>query len=387
MQPAANAWLQEIYDYRHTLGPQHPDSVDSLLIISDEMRSQVVSRFGKQPRHRAVRNLARWLIDEGGHNMEYDVLANLTPLQAFEKRRGNCLSFTILLRVLAKELDINIEINEVDIPNTWSMDEQLGMVYYRHVNAMLNTVATRQIFDLAMERYYAGYPQKFISEEQALALLHNNRAMDLLGVNDPQQAIHNIKLAISLDRNNSDIWTNYGVLMKRGGQLDRAKFAFVRALELDKYSIPAASNLERFYREQGEFAKAKQLEKQAKRARLTNPYHHYQLALQDYKDERYQRARRATERAIGLHDMDPRFYELRSLIAQKQFRYSVALKSLKKAVRLASSDEQRGKYLSKAQLVSRRAIAEFEKRKKNNQRNGNIQRLREQTQNRHGSGF
>ena len=131
--------------------------------------------------------------------------------------------------------------------------------------------------------------------------------------------------------------------MKRGGQMDRAKFAFVRALDLDKYSIPAASNLERLYREQGEFAKANRLKRQAGRARLTNPYHHYQLALQDYRDQRYQKAKRANDRAITLHNLDPRFYELRSLIAQKQFRYSVALKSLKKAVMLASTHEQRGK--------------------------------------------
>ena len=351
------------------------------------MRSQVVSRFAKQPRHRAARNLARWLIDEDGHDMQYDVLANYTPLQAFENRRGNCLSFTILLRVLAKELDINIEINEVDIPNTWSMDEQLGMVYYRHINATLDTIGTRQIFDLAMERYYAGYPQKFISEEHALALLHNNRAMDLLGLNDPQRAMHNIKLAISLNRNNADIWTNFGVLMKRDGQLDRAKFGFLRALELDKYNIPGASNLERLYREQGEFAKANRLKKQAERARLTNPYHHYQLALQEYKKQRYTKAKRAANRAITIHNMDPRFYELKSLIAQKQLRYNVALKSLKKAVTLASTDEQRGKYLSKARLVSQRAIAEFEKRSKNKQRNGSIRRLREQLQPGLSSGF
>ncbi|NNC98649.1 MAG: hypothetical protein HKN85_00545 [Gammaproteobacteria bacterium] len=361
-RPSTSAWIQGVVDYRQHLSAAQQDEIGDILTISVEMREQMVAQFSGMPKHRIAERLARWLLDENGHGMRYDLGANLTPIEAFAQKRGNCLSFTMLMHVLARELGVNIEFNAVDIPDTWNLDEQLGMMFYRHVNGVLTTPTRRQVFDLAMQLYDNGYPQRFISPDQALALLQNNNAVEFLADAQVQQAIHPIKLAISLSPDNPDLWANLGVVMKRHGELDRAILAFKHALKLDKYSIPAASNLERIYRQQGENEQAQALAKQVERARRANPYHHYQLALEEYQLKRYKGALKATNRAIRLHNRDPRFYELKSLIAQQRHNYLSALKSLEKAYALSINAEQRSKYVSKAESVSRQAAENYAER-------------------------
>lgn len=384
---ADDVWVGEVLSYRTTLPTDHPDQGELVLAISDEMREIVTTQFSLKSKHQATKDLAYWLLDEQGRNMSYDVNASLTPIEAFEQRRGNCLSFTLLLAALTRELGIDLKFNAVDIPNTWGLDPELGMIYYRHVNGVLDGFGRRQVFDLAMEIYDPGYPQNFISKDQALALLQNNKAMtllrstglagtavstvapqvgtlsELLGKEDKlPQAIHAMKLAISLSPSNPDLWVNMGVVMKRAGYLQNAETAFLYSLALDKNSAPAASNLEYFYQEQGNIKQALVFKKRAERARLRNPYYHYKLALAKYQEERFGKALKSTNRAIHLHKEDPRFYELKSLISQHQRNYSAAYKNLEKAYALASGEKQRGKYASKAARLNEDAIERFKAR-------------------------
>ena len=367
-------WIQEVVNYQQQLSAEHTDKIESVLSVTQEMRDEVINKFSHLPRHRAAKELAKWLLAKDGLNMRYDVTANLTPKQAYQQRRGNCLSFTMLLSALASEIDINIEFNAVDIPHTWGMDEQLGMVFYRHVNGVLTTVHTRQIFDLAMDVYYSGYAQRFITRNQALALLLNNRAIDLLGSDQIQRAEHSLKFALSLSPTNADLWVNLGVVMKRKNNFELAELAFNYAYQLDKYNIPAASNLERLYTEQGFVAKALKFQKQADRVHKTNPYYYFQIALDEYSANRYGGALKATNQAIRLHKQDPRFYELKSLISQRQHKYNSALKSIKKAYALAEGLEQRGKYANKAVMVSQRAQEEFSRRWEEGSKGGTLRR-------------
>lgn len=359
---AQQKWIQEVISYRSSLPVDHSDRTEVVLSVTPEMKDQVRSRFALMPKHRAAKKLALWLLDEDGHNMVYDVDASLSPIDAFDQRRGNCLSFTLLMAALSRELDINLKFNAVDIPNTYGMDPELGMIYYRHVNGIMDAYGRRQIFDLAMELYDTGYPQRYISENQALGLLENNRAIALLGEDKVSDAIHPMKLALSLSPDNADLWVNFGVILKRLKLMNEAEMAFNHALKLNRNSAPAASNLEYFYVEQGDEQRALQYRKQAIRARKRNPYYHYQIALEKYQEKLYSGALKATNKAILLHDKDPRFFELKSLISQQQHKYSAAYKSLEKAYALAASVEQKGKYANKAALLNQQAFERFKKR-------------------------
>jgi len=355
-------WLNDIINYRHQLPDSHSDQIDSMMSISNEMRVEIYKRFSHLPMSKAAERLAEWLIDDAGHAMQYDVNSNLTPQHSFEQKRGNCLSFTMLFAALAAELGIEIKFNAVDIPNTWGLDERVGMVFYRHVNGVLVRNDRRYIFDLAMNIFDSGYPQRFISRDAALALLFNNRGIAAQADGNIAVAKHNIKLAISLSPDNPDLWANLGVILKRANKMNKAEVAFLHAFGLDQYNIPASSNLERLYKQQGQKQKALAFKKKAERARKTNPYYYYQLSLDDYREERFSSAQRAINKAIVLHNQDPRFHELKSRISQRQHKYRSAIKSLTRAYTLAANKEQQSKYLNKAELVSQRASEELTKR-------------------------
>ncbi|MFT5612517.1 MAG: tetratricopeptide (TPR) repeat protein [Arenicella sp.] len=177
------------------------------------------------------------------------------------------------------------------------MDSEQGIIYYRHINGVLDAYGRRQIFDLAKDFYDPGYPQHFISKDQALALVQNNKAMSLLrngsrareqtsikgsmtkvwsnntdNKNTLRKVIHARKITISPSPSNPDLWVNTGVVMKRAGRLQDAETTFLYSLALDKNSAQAASNLEHFYQKQGNIKQALAFKKKAGQARLRNPY-------------------------------------------------------------------------------------------------------------------
>lgn len=358
------SWQLEIINYKEQLSPDSPDHTNQLLAVTSAMRDTVIKEFSGYTKRVAAKKLANWLIHSDGHNMSYRVDANYTPIEAFNNREGNCLSFTILLSRLAKELDIDIQYNEVDLPDVWDFNESSGMVLYRHVNGVMVSPQQRQIFDLAIENYDFGYPQRIVPEQLAVAKLHSNIAMQHLSKDRLEKALHSIKLAISHAPENSDLWINLGVLFKRQNKAGMAELAYLYGYELDSNNAMAASNLERLYRSQGRSILADKYELAAQRARQRNPYFHYEVAKNLFEELRFTKARKAIRKAIKLHNSDARFYVLSSRISQRRLRFDRALKDLEKAYALAVNLGDRDRYVSKARRVNQKLLEQEQERQK-----------------------
>ena len=367
------SWLESVLGYEASLPQDHPHLIENMFSVSDGIRDIVRSKFGKGTKHTRARNLANWLINEDGHDMAYDLEANFIPDQAFYERRGNCLSFTILLVTLANDLGIELKFNDVDLPNTWDLDEEAGYVFYRHINAILKTPNYTQVFDLAMQDYDEGFPQRTISERSAGALLHSNLGVDAFKEHDLDRALHHLTLATSIDPKNSDLWINLGAVYKRDQKMQAAENAFKMAHSLDDKNSLAASNLERLYRGQSRIRLADRFQRLAARARLDNPYVQYKRANKQFENQKYKLARKSIKRAIKLHDLDPRFYELSSRINQRLKRYKPALLDLEKAFKLAKNTEDRGRYYDKVKLVAAWAEKEVKEQRERRARRNSSQ--------------
>jgi len=356
------SWIQQVKSYQQSLAITHPHRIDSLFSLSDSMRETVRNKFGSLPRSVAVKRLANWLVDTDGHAMVYDVDANFPPIQAFQRRRGNCLSFTMLLSSLANELGIVVQYNEVDLPNTWSFEQDKSFVLYRHVNGIYKSARGETIFDLAMQDYDFSYPQRLISKELAAAKLLSNIGIAELGRDDYQSAEHYLKLAVSMGPDSSDLWVNYGVLLKRQGFLAKAEDAFIHSFRLNRTNSTAASNLERLYNAAGKTSLAARYKRVAKRLRQTNPYYHFNLAQNFYDEGLLGRARRSIQRAKKLYNVDPRFYELSSRLYQRENNFALAFDDLRKAHSLAVDARTRGLYAMKALRLNQLAAESVNRR-------------------------
>jgi len=348
-----NRWLQSILNY-NSLEPDQPQQQEgSFFKVTDAMHLLVQKKFAHQPKTKAVENLARWLMNENGHNMQYELDANLTPIEAFEQKRGNCLSFTLLLIHLAKTIDIKLDYNDVYLPNLWEFEaEQNNYILLRHVNAVRKTPKIFQIFDLAIEEYDYGYPQKVITEKQAVALLNSNLAIENLIKNNFKKAFHHIKYSISLHKEKPDFWINLGVIYKKNNQLDLAEKAFLHALQLNDVNSLAASNLERLYTQLQQLQKANYFNKLAHKARQKNPYFHYKIAKKHLNEKRFNLAKKAISHAIKLHRQDPRFYVLSSTIKQHLQLQIPALKDMLIAQQLTVDNEKKHIYSKKIHLLA-----------------------------------
>ena len=356
-------WMSHILEYERSIKASDPIHLDNLFEISDEVKQKLHQEFIQRNKHQRAKALAEWILDESGLEVEYDVDANLPPRHVLVERRANCLSFTMLLVTLARELDVELQYNDVDIPNTWDLNEENEVVFYRHVNAVYKTPRLAQVFDLAMDEYDSAFPQRVISERSAAAMLHSNWGIEALRREDYKQAAHHAKLSVSLDPNNSYLWINLGVITKRSGDLDVAEKIFKTALEINDFNSFASSNLERLYRQMGKHRLAEKFRKRAMKARANNPYYQYDLAKLNFKSKNFRAARKSINQAIRLHDQDPKFFELRSRLNQHFKRYRPALLDLEKAFQLAKNLEDRGRYYRKVKQVAKNAEKEAERRR------------------------
>ena len=351
-------WMQSIVNYKNTVNYDDNGFIKTPnSLISDEMRSIVLDKFSHMNKSEASANLARWLMSSDGHDMEYDLAADLYPIDSFNQKRGNCLSFTILLVNLADVLDIKLDYNDVHLPNTWGLDtEQQGLILFRHINAVRSNKDRTEIYDLAIEEYDYGYPQRIISEKEAIASLHSNLATQSIQTKDYLTALHHIKYAISSFPNNPDFWVNLGVVYKKSGHDLNAENAFLHALNLKDSDSLAASNLEKIYRKQNKTAKADYFKKIAHRARQKNPYMHYNLAQKYVKEKRFNLAKKSINKAKKLHNQDSRFYVLSSIIAQHNNDFISATKDIQTAYSLTVSAQDRKYFSKKARLLAVKAI-------------------------------
>lgn len=352
-QVSEQGWVDSVVHYQSNQLALKDFDPSSVFRLSPDIKFEVLSRFATTPNDLIGKRVSQWMLAKDGLNMKYDLTANLTPVEAYRQRRGNCLSFTLLLAALTKQLGVDIKFNLVETPQTWDLNESLGMIFLRHINGVQKIDYRNQslIFDLAVEQYSPGYPQKIIHPTEAVALLQNNMALDLIAERKLVKAERLFKSAISTYPENPDIWVNYGVLKKRQGEFNKAIFAFRKAYKLNPRNILAVSNLERIYKQQGQQDLAENFAKAANAARKSNPYLHYFSAIEAYKDENYKTALKSTNKALGLHKYDPRFYELKNLIAQRQGNFNTARRALIKARRLASNQVQAKKFNNKIESI------------------------------------
>ena len=355
-------WVNAAIAYRADLESSDVGTLLQPMAISAEMRRQVQAQFSDYGRPHSIKRLARWLVDPEGHGMTYDVTANLTPVQAFTQRRGNCLSFTLMLVSMAEELGVQLRFNEVDLPDEWGFEEDKHLILYRHVNSLFRFAGGTHVFDLAMENYDKRYPQRLISSNKATAMFHNNLAVDALRAEDLPTAVHHLQMAIALEPAYSDLFVNLAVIFKRQQKMSLAEEALLHALELQSDSAIAASSLERLYRSLGKNRRADKYARLASRARLRNPYYQFQQAKAQFDEQQYSQARKSIRQAKKLHAKDDRFFDLSSKIEQQLGFYRKALQDLDQAHKLTTDTKDRERYVSRAMLVAQLIVERQQKR-------------------------
>lgn len=295
-----------------------------------------------------VRSLIAAVIDPTGLGLTYDPGASYSARETFAHRRANCLSFTLMMVSMLRHAGVEAQFNDVDIPLIGGIRDETTLVFYKHINAIVEfPFEGRAVIDLVMDEYDTSYEQRTITDRAAAAQYYNNRSMEFLQEGKVEASFPYLVKAISLDPRQSYLWSNLGSLYQRAGKLEAAKAAFEIALAENGSDLVATSNAARLYTALGESKRAEALTRRVTMFRERNPYYRYVRAVSAYRSSDFEAAKREVTEAIHLYRQEHRFHFLLGAIYERLGLHDAAVESMNTAINLTTDAKQSARYRSK----------------------------------------
>jgi Flp pilus assembly protein TadD len=320
---------------------------EDIFEITPEMRKFLKRYIPAGSSYSKLQRLMEVVMEKSFLGWEFDPFKTYGAADTFNNRKGNCISYSIMMTALGRELGLKMYFNEVHIPPTWDIQINQTVVLFRHVNVLTRAGGRRLILDLDIESYDSSYPQYRITDIAAEAHYYNNRGTDYLKADDMENAFLYFKKALTLQPDQAFIWVNMGVLYLRYGHHQEAESAFLRALALDPSELTAISNLQRLYVLQDNTELANYYKQEAELSRMKNPYYRYYLAQKLMDENQPDLALEHIKWAIREYKKEHRFYFIEAKIYSRLGRKDDAEKSLERAAELTKNEDSRLLYQSK----------------------------------------
>lgn len=291
-----------------------PPSPTEILAVPEPMRThyrywetQTPDGPAQRPEDR-LEHLVNFLFDQKGLGLTYQYDANYTVAEVYATRRVNCLSFTLTVLALARDLGLRAYAQEIEDVLTWYQE---GNTVYRnnHVNAGVRIRSQRFSVDVAWDEVITRQQPKEITDNHLFALFYNNRAVGLLAKGNVEAADMYMKSALAMDNTYAPIWNNFGVVHLRQGNTAVAERDYQRALAANPSHSPALFNLSSLYTRTGRLDEAAPLQKRLEQIRARDPFDQFLLALDAERKGQYELAVTFYQRAIRLYDSEHRFYQ------------------------------------------------------------------------------
>jgi tetratricopeptide (TPR) repeat protein len=332
--------------------PSGPSAADvapgDVLAVSAEMNAFLdrhVDRTAAGPLK--LRLLVAAIVDTDAFGLTYDDTTR-TAAETFHNRRGNCLSFSNMLVAMARELGLDAQFQEVDIPPDWTLDKDT-YVLNQHVNVHVDLgPAGMKIVDFNIGDFKASYEMRRIADARALAHYYNNIGVVRMQAGDTFAALSCFRRAIAdSDRQFSPAWTNLGTLYLRNGHTAHAEAAYLQALDVAPSDLVAMSDLARLYERLGDPQRAAAFREQLVYHRKLNPYYRYELGRQEYAAHHYDEAIGHLKYAIRKRPKEDQFYFTLGLCYYQKGDMQAAQRWLARAQEVAATDPVKRRYASK----------------------------------------
>jgi Flp pilus assembly protein TadD len=321
---------------------------EEVLALSPEMRDFLDAHVDRKGGgNLKLYQLVSAMVEADSFGLVYDEITR-TASQTFRDRRGNCLSFSNMFVAMARDVGLEAQFQEVDIPPDWTFDNDT-FVLNRHVNVFVSLgAAGPRVVDFNIGDFRSTYDMWKVSDTRALAHFYNNIGVERMQAGDTASALACFRRAIAdNDAGFSPAWTNLGTLYLRNGHPAQAEAAFLQALEASPTDLVAMSNLARLYQRLGDRERAQTFQNRVTEHRRRNPYYRYQLALQAYRAQEYDTAIDHLKYAIGKRVNEDQFYYLLGLSYLRKGDQRAAGRWLAKAEEVAATDALKRRYSTK----------------------------------------
>ncbi len=287
-----------------------PRSTPNPLETNDEMRAFAREAAGVGGTiFDRLSHIQAALFDRTRFTIDQEATETLTAVEAFEKRKGNCVSFTNLFIALARSLQISIQAGLLELREGSEWKDDLVLVY-THMVGVTRYVAGFAVYDFfaAPERHRAEI--RLLDDMALTGILLSNRGVTLLRQREYTRAASLFGDAIRLAPRFTGAWANLGLARLKMGARAGALEAFHQALAIDPHQPTTLHNLAALYLEEGNEASALAALAAADR-RTVSPYSlivqgdlelaagHVSDALRNYRQAR-RLAPKSTEPLVAL---------------------------------------------------------------------------------------
>lgn len=246
---------------------------------------------------------------EGGLGFQYRSHPTLTAAEAFEQRKGNCLSLVNLFVALGRSVGLRVFFVEVEDFETYYRYEGT-IVRSTHVVGGVVIGGELRTVDFLPDRDKRYRQLRIISDQRALAHYYNGTGAEAMLDGDLERAAALFRLAVDTDPEFAGGWNNYAIFARRDGRLGDAIGLLERALRIDSHFLPAMENLSGYYRMDGRPEEAARMEERALDEKTRNPYYLTHQALSrlgkgdlDEAEKLLRRARRLDRSVPDVHLM------------------------------------------------------------------------------------
>lgn len=266
----------------------------------------------------------------------YDDTRTLTAHEAFEARRGNCLSFTALFVALSRSVGIQTFLIEARRDPKVGREDGL-VIISRHVVAAHRWGGQVSIYDFFLSSGGPFIGGLVIDDVRASAMYHANMGGAALREGDLEEARRNLEITTVLAPDWTVGWVNLGVTLAHRGEVDKAFSAYRRALEIDSKNSSALNNMAFLYLSLGRQAEAR-VALRAAAEETESPFTLVAMADSEMQVGNDSEASGYLKTARRRYPREPEVYMGMARFAEKMKRPDRAKRYIRKAERLATAD-------------------------------------------------
>jgi Flp pilus assembly protein TadD len=337
------------------------ESEQEIFMLDDEMYSMVENSLNNTlDAKQKAKKLLQLIFSQESMALSYASNANLTARQAYHSHKANCMSLTIMAYALAKEANLNVDFQEVDVPEYWVRDGQYNLLT-GHVNLLIKPpvspnrsiiFGTNNIqidFDPYVNK--ENFPKHVITKNRVLAMFYNNKGGQALVNAEYNIAYQYIKAATLADSTFSSAWGNLAVLYRFTNNLYHADQTYRYAVEMNSGNLTALANLALLLHSQDNHEEATTIESRILQKRVKNPYYHAVLADEAFYKNDYKKALKHYKSAIKLNSNIHEFHFGLAKVYYQLNRLPDAQKSITKALALTRVKATEIQYIAKLNFL------------------------------------